>query len=61
MTPGKPEVDADEDDEDEGGDFMVLALGRHEPAEVIGDGKLPANHTKSLTAMQTKLAQQAHA
>ena len=56
MTPGKPEVDVDEDEEDEGGDFIVLEHGRHETAEVAEDSVLPANQTKSLTAMPMKLA-----
>ena len=56
VTPGKPEVDVDEDEEDEGGDFIVLEHGRHETAEVAEDSVLPANQTKSLTAMPMKLA-----
>ena len=57
MTPGKPEVDVDEDEEDESGDFIVLERGRHETAEVAEDSLLPANQTKSLTAVPMKLAQ----
>ena len=57
VTPGKPEVDVDEDEEDESGDFIVLERGHHETAEVAEDSLLPANQTKSLTAVPMKLAQ----
>ena len=40
---------------------MLHERGRHETAEVVEDTGLHANQTKTLTAMQTKLAQQAHA
>ena len=61
VTPGKPEVDAEDEEEAEAGDYMLLERGRHETAEVAEDPGLPTTHTKSLTPMQTKLAQQAHA
>ena len=60
VASGKPEVDVEDDEGNEGGEFIIQERFTDETAEVVEDSSLPLNPARQLTPMQTKLAQQAH-